>query len=254
MKTNSVLDGRQESETLDLTYLTTGHWQHVFAKTGDPHDIWVYKIPAAFGYIVLTKPTDRILWPRTRFQTLLDLVLTSLPSALCKEVHRLAPHIDGRHSPTLAIASKPLTFLAQSLRSVGFKLVAAYGKPMRRRTFRRMLELLQYLVARGLSDILLPFEIVRDGRATLRVDGAAADYMGPILLQRKAAILFEKGESFKCFDWTEFIDAEHSLWRHGVGLSNWRDVLGPWALLDGHVRLFDTSGLTKDYQTARRQL
>ncbi len=247
-------DSRCTHPELDLTYLASGYWQHVFTKTGEPGDIWVYKLPAAFGYIVPIKPTDHLLSPRNRFEKALSFVLAIVPEGVWNQVQRLSRRMERRGPSFLKGVSTFAEHLAELLLRIGSRVLAAYCRPMRRRKFLAMLKLMEYLTGRGLYDIFLSFRIIREGEATLRVHSAAIPYRGPILVQRKADSVFEKGESYRCFDWRELVDAQHRLWRLGVGFSVGREVLGPWSLLDGHARLFDTSGLTDDYRRARESI
>jgi len=241
----------EDRRGLDLTYLASGYWQHVFTKTGEPGDIWVYKLPAAFGYIVSIKPTDHLLSPRNRFEKALSFVLAIVPEGVWNRVRRLSRRMERRGPSFLKGVFAFAEHLAELPLRIGSGILAAYCRPMRRRKFLAMLKLLEYLTGRGLYDIFLPFRIIREGEATLRVHSAAVPYRGPILAQRKADSVFERGETYKCFDWRELVDAQHRLWRQGIGFSVRREILGPWGLLDGHMRLFDTSGLTDDYRRAR---
>jgi hypothetical protein len=119
-----------------------------------------------------------------------------------------------------------------------------------------MLDILDYLSGQGLSDIPLPFNIIRKGEIFLRVDETTIRYAGPILKQRRADYFFEKSVRLTTFDWSEFVQAQHRLWRSGVGLSSAGEILGPknWALLDGRLHLADTGALTRDYHEARNCL
>jgi len=239
---------------LDLTYLASGYWQHVFTKTGEPGDIWVYKIPAAFGYIVPIKPTDHLLSPRNCFEKGLSFVLAFVPEGIWNRIQRLSRRMERRGPSFLEGIFAFAERVAELPLRIGSGILTAYCRPMRRWKFLAMLKLMEYLAKRGLYDIFLPFRIIREGEATLRVHSAAVPYRGPILVQRKADSVFERGETYKCFDWRELVAAEHRLWRQGVGFSVRREILGPWGLLDGHARLFDTSGLTKDYRKARESM
>lgn len=247
-------DGREDSNLLDLTFLASGRWQHAFTETDDPDGVWVYKIPAAFGQITRVKPFDSILWPRTRFEKGLCLVARRIPKALYNRVRQLSEHMGRRHARRFTAFLKAVEYGTQLLGLIGMKAQAAYANPMRRRKFREMLKLLDVVAEDGLSDILLPFTIVRSGEAVLRVNSTTVRYRGPILVQRKADCVFERGESFRCFDWSILIEAEHRLWRHGLGFWVGREITGPWALLEGRVQVSDTSGLTEDYDRVRRFL
>src|SRR5262249_4057063 len=115
-----------------------------------------------------------------------------------------------------------------------------------------MLRAMEYVSRCGQGEVFSPYQIVRKAEAVLRVDGAAIAYRGPMLIQRMADCAFENGESVRSFDWSEVVVGQQRLWRVGVGLSAWREILGPWGLLDGHARLFDTSGLTLELRSAQR--
>lgn len=41
-----------DTAPLDLIFLGTGKSQHVFVKTGDRDDGWVFKVPSMFGYLL----------------------------------------------------------------------------------------------------------------------------------------------------------------------------------------------------------
>jgi hypothetical protein len=119
-----------------------------------------------------------------------------------------------------------------------------------------MLTLVEFMCERGLSDILLPCEIMRDCAAELRVNGARVAYRGDILKQRRADYLFERSEHLRSLDWREIVAAHHRLWRHGITFETSTAVLGlkNWALCDGRLRLFDTSSLTSDPRRVSRAL
>lgn len=253
---HSVEPCRTSGKTLDLTFLATGYCQHVFTRTAEPGDDWVYKIPAAFGYILPFKQSFRVFWPGHLYERALDFALLSLPNALCNRLHnRLTADGESRR------LNMPDSLVAWLLRSIqhlgdaGEQVVAAHCRRARGKMFARMLEMLEYLSRHQLTEIVLPYQIIRDSKAILRVAGNAHRYGGPILVQKRAG-LFENGERLDLFDWDELIQAQQRLWRHGIGFTGLREILGPqsWALLDGHLRLADTSALTRDYHLARRYL
>jgi hypothetical protein len=119
-----------------------------------------------------------------------------------------------------------------------------------------MLKLIDLVRERGLSDIMLPCQIVRDGDAELRVNGATIPYRGSILKQRRAEYLFERNEKLRSLDWREVVEAHHRLWRQGITFTTSTAVLGlkNWALFEGRVRLFDASSLTSDPRRMRGAL
>jgi hypothetical protein len=216
---------------LQLDFLATGTWQHVFVNAqaedggtnGDARAAdggrreWVYKIPAAFGYVL---PFDH---PQ-RFRS---------ESLATKTSHAL-----------LARLPRGERFLAERLRSQSVD------------KFQKMLALVEFMCEGGLSDILLPCEIVRDADAVLRVDGKGVAYSGAILKQRRADYLFERSERLRTLDWGEIVEAHHRLWRHGITFTTSTAVLGlkNWALSEGRLRLFDTSSLTRDPRRVSRAL
>lgn len=202
---------------LDLTFLATGTWQHVFVRTGVEADGWVYKIPAAFGYIL---PFDHM----------------------------------QRYKPEKFSAKRLGYALAHFL--LGSRVIAAHLKHLSSRNFEAMLKLIAEMERDGLSDILLPCQLIRDGAATLRVGENLLPYRGAILMQRRADYLFEKSENLRAIEWRELVQAHHRLWRHGITFSTPTAVLGlkNWGLLEGRLQLFDTSSLTRDPQKVRRVL
>lgn len=206
-----------QSNKLDLTFLATGTWQHVFVHPNDTEKRWVYKIPSAFGYLLPFDHPQRLRPRRLPFRAGARL-LALLPvgeRALAKRLRR------------------------QSLRS-----------------FERMLALIEEIERHGLSDILLPCEALTDAAATLEIAGRLFDYRGVMLRQRRADYLFERNENLHSFKWREIVEAHHRLWRCGVTFSTTTAVLElkNWALLDGRLRLFDTSSLTSDPREVTRSL
>jgi hypothetical protein len=135
----------------------------------------------------------------------------------------------------------------------GTRLLAVRARANNRRAYARMLDVVDYMDAVGVGDVLLPCRALRDARAVLRVDGTAARYRGPMLVQRRADAFFDRiAGSLSRYDWCQFVDLQHRLWRHGVGFWYAREALGPrsWALLDGRLCLGDTGALTTDYAQA----
>ncbi len=242
----------RDSSMLDLTYLATGSFQHAFTQTGVADNTWVYKVPAAFGYIVPYTPSRSILTPHSFYEHALKLALLRLPDAVCNRLSRgLAAYRAAHQLRYLPIPLAALQRFCDRGQAIGRRLIAAYARPRRRRKFCLTLGVLKYLVEQSLDDIPLPFKILEAGEAVLRVNGQAMPYRGPILVQRKATCLFESSDGFASCDWGEVVRKVDRLWRHGVGLS---EVLKPWAVLDGHARLFDTSGVTRDAEKVWRHL
>lgn len=209
---------------LDLTFLATGFRQHVFTLTAEPDGPWVYKIPAAFG-VVMPYP-ERAAHTRT---------ITSVKKALAYAARRL-----------------PLPGPVHAARN---RIFLTHFRWARRRDFLNMLSLLDDLSVRGLADVIVPHQMLRDCEASLRVDGAVIPYQGPMVVQRRVSTVFTK-QSLEDFHWRQIIDQQHRLWRGGFGLTEVGEVLGyrSWALVNGHVRLVDTSSLTRDPMRARRPL
>jgi hypothetical protein len=202
---------------LQLDFLATGTWQHVFIAADNEAHAWVYKIPAAFGRVL---PFDH---PQ-RFRS--ARLSTKTSHALLARLPR------------------------------GEQLLAARLASGSVERFESMLALVEFMCERGLSDILLPCEIIRDGDAELRVNGESVPYRGTILKQRRAEHLFERSEHLRSLDWNEIVAAHHRLWRHGITFETSTAVLGlkNWALFDGRLRLFDTSSLTSDPRRVGRAL
>jgi hypothetical protein len=141
-----------------------------------------------------------------------------------------------------------------------YKIPAAFGRllpfghPQRFRP--GVLALVEFVCAGGLSDLLLPCEVLRDAEAELFIDGRSTAYRGHVLKQRRADRLFERNENLRALDWGELVEAHHRLWRHGVTFESTTAVLGlkNWALFEGRLRLFDTSSLTCDPRRVSRAL
>jgi hypothetical protein len=206
-----------QDNRLDLVFLATGTWQHVFVHQDDREKGWVYKIPSAFGYLLPFDHPQR-LRPRSLPVRACDALLARLPPgerALAKRLRRL------------------------SLRS-----------------FERMLVFIEEIERQGLSDILLPCETLRETEAALEIEGQRFTYRGVMLRQRRADYLFERSENLRSFEWREIVEAHHRLWRCGITFSTTTAVLElkNWALLDGRLRLFDTSSLTSDRREVTRAL
>lgn len=205
-----------ERTTRQLKFLATGTWQHVFVGEEDERR-WVYKLPSAFGYILPFDHPQRFA-PASRTAQLLSALCTALPG--------------------------------------GPNVYAAALRRASRRRFAHMLMLIETIERHGLSDILLPCEVLRDAAAALEVDGTTSAYRGFVLKQRRADYLFERSENLRSFEWREIVEAHHRLWRCGVTFSTTTAVLElkNWALLDGRLQLFDTSSLTDDPRRVRRVL
>jgi hypothetical protein len=230
---------------LQLDFLATGTWQHVFvsvdkearaanSQARETEDearaaneevraplrsprAWVYKIPAAFGYVLPFEHPQRFRSEKLSERT---------THALLARLRR------------------------------GEKLLAAHLRRRSAERFDAMLALVEFMCESKLSDILLPCEIVRDCEAELHVSGATIAYRGHVLKQRRADYLFERSEHLRSLDWREIVEAHHRLWRHGITFETSTAVLGlkNWALFEGRLRLFDTSSLTSDPRRVSRAL
>ena len=239
--------------TLDLAFLASGAWQHAFVRSaggaaGGDDPEWVYKIPAAFGYVVPLRPRLHAFRPSRAHKRALHWLLLA-PDRAAEWLGADAPSAPPRVRQALGRAAAG----AQRVRD---GVLAAYLRRDRRRRFLAMLDLLDELTRRGLGDVVLPYTVLRDAAASLRVDGAEIAYRGPILVQRRAAFFSGGRLHFESFDWRELVEAQQRLWRHGVAFSEQNQILGPmnWALLDGRLRLADTSSFTRDRRLARRLL
>jgi len=115
---------------------------------------------------------------------------------------------------------------------------------------------LDYLRLQGLGDVLLPYRFLPRLGAVLQLDGNPLEYHGPAIRQRRAAFFSGGALDFRSFEWREIVEAQHRLWRCGVGFSELNQILGPmnWGILEGRVRLADTSNLTTSPRVARRLL
>jgi hypothetical protein len=241
----------------DLTFLATGECQHVFAATGEEDAQWVYKIPAAFGYLLPSShPSRKSFKPKSRSQQLVRLALVTLPAA----VHKRGSALSARLGTRLARGGESALLrsfdrCALMPKALGESLLRRYVLWERVSRFNRMLRTLDLMRAMGLSDVVLPHRIIRKGMAVLRVNGCTYRYEGPFLVQRKAEF-FDKSRNFKSFPWEDLITQQQLMWRHGIALDGPAEVLGPknWALMDGRLRLGDTSGLTTDLKWALRAI
>jgi hypothetical protein len=241
---------------LDLTFLATGHRQHVFIRSGPMRDDCVYKIPAAPGYVMPYRhkpgePPRRVVSKRA-----LHWMLFDVPYLLGRNVRRtlgkrLRPAIRKRLGPLTA----PLRAMGRLGRTARNRVFVAYFRRARARNFATMLEVLEDLAQSGAHRYLVPFRIIRRGTAILRVNNATVPYEGPMLVQRRVDTFFTK-QSLAAFEWDELVAALHALWRHGFALTEKGENLGyrSWALMNGHVRLADTSSLSSDLAIARRSL
>lgn len=233
---------------LNLSFLSTGESQHVFLETGQEDPQWVYKLPAAFGYILPISHGRQRFRPRNRRELLVRLVTMRLPRFLQRKLEAPRPERGFVPKRVLVLCHRASVWL-------GNGLLAAYCRRRNRKRFQRMLGLIEYVTRHGLDDILLPYRTIRRGRALLRVEGRTISYKGPILVQKRASF-FERPSGFDTFCWADLVEAEHRLWRHGVGFGTFAETVGPknWALSGGRLLLADTGSLTRDIRVALHTL
>jgi hypothetical protein len=237
---------------LDLSFLSTGESQHVFLSTGEEDPRWVYKLPAAFGYVLPFSHARQRFRPRNRREQLVRLVAMRLPRFLRRKMEaRLPAATRGARPAWGAALALVLALCHRASVRLGDRLLAAYCRRRNRKRFRRMLSVIEYLSRHGLDDILLPHRVIRRGRALLRVEGRTISYAGPILVQKRASF-FERPSGFDTFRWADLVEAEHRLWRRGVGFGTFAETVGPknWALSGGRLLLADTGSLTRDVRVA----
>jgi hypothetical protein len=235
---------------LRLTFLATGNQQHVFVPTDEPAGAWVYKVPAAFGYILPWQSESREVGRITSARKLWHALLVAGPPQVAEWLARRL-----RHRPVLWAIGWPARHVWRGLTGLRDAVLRPYYRRARARDFRRMIATLDTLTARGLGGVILPYRVLPDTRAILTVPGREVVYRGPVLMQRRADVFLGK-DRLQSFDWQELVDALHTLWRHGFGLTEKGENLGlrSWALIDGHVRLSDTSSFTRSLRRARRTL
>ncbi|GLC24588.1 hypothetical protein [Roseisolibacter agri] len=231
---------------LDLTFTASGATQHVFVSTHEPSDGWVYKTPAILDALLPSPVTWRTAvatrgWKRA--------VL-----AACVDARRRLETHDGERPVRLrTLARHGLQRTATLADRCVDHAWAVRHRSARLRQFQRMCLALRELACGPASDVVLPFRILH-ARCTLRVDGRAHQYAGPVLQQRRADHFFDFFTGFALFRWADVAEGQHRLWRCGVGLVDTDEILGPrnWALLDGRLHLADTGSLTTDLALARR--
>ncbi|NIP78176.1 MAG: hypothetical protein GWM90_02810, partial [Gemmatimonadetes bacterium] len=237
----------------DLTFLASGFRQHVFVST-DGDEEWVYKIPAAFGRVLPYRHRTGKTRPVQPVKRALHAAAILFPASVYGAVRSAYRRIGRR--PVLRWIAPPLAGLLAGfdrVRVVRDAGLAAYQRWARARDFREMLDTLELLAARGLGDLLLPFEIVREAEARLRIDDRVLPYRGPLLVQRRA-VFQEVGGDYDAFDWNVIVETQHRLWREGVALTEPGEIMGTrsWALVGRRPTIADTSSLTRDSGLARR--
>lgn len=241
---------------LDLSFFATGATQHVFFESARPESGWLYKIPAAFGYILPFRIGFRTMTPWNPYLAVLQDVCFRLPSRLVNWTNHRAENIVDKRRPESRAINFLATIFARSLAGCGDFLLAPYFRRALAVRFRNMLSILSKIPWSGVDGALLPYRIIADLPMTLRVEGKVHRHRGPVLIQRKAQRFIERSEGLESFDWGQLVAAQHQLWRNGVALSDASEVLGPsnWSLLDGRVLLGDTGSLTIDYNQAMQTL
>ena len=244
-----------DTAPLDLSFLATGKSQHVFVKTGDLQDGYVYKVPAMFGYLLPFGHRDcgfrNSLWRISR------VVLVWVPHGLFKR--GFLPLLQIAQKRGWERAAHFLRAIEPVLRSAslyGQRYLAAVLRRARTREFARSLDCIEYLLAKGVTNVFLPCQVLRDQEVLLRFDGQCIRYRGPMLKQKRAETFFEAMGGLETFPWRVIIQAQYRLWQHGFGLSEPVETLGPynWALLNGSIYLADTASVTDDVRKVRRCL
>ena len=226
-------------ERLSLALLAHGASQQVYVRGEAPDEGWVYKTPAVIDALLPTPVTWRSMRPVSRWKRRLFELLVEMPAEYWNE---RAGRSVGRR-----IASRSAT--------ISNRLCGVWALARRRRQFDRMCAILQRIAEERLENVVLPFEIV-DTECALHAEGMVTRYCGLVLKQRRADIFFEHFDGLECFDWTAPARVQHELWRHGIGLVDADEVLGPrnWAVLNGQVLLADTGSLTENLGEVRRVL
>lgn len=235
---------------LDLTSFACGTRQHVFLATGVPDHGWVYKLPSALGAaehygtdLGGYRPTGPL--GRALYRTFVEF-----PND--QHRRRLARlEAQGAREQRIRDAERRHRRLCEARG----RSVAVVYRWTRRRHFRGMIALAQSLARYELTAIALPFEVLAAVSALLHIGDRVERYRGPALAQLRADF-FDRSGRFDEFRWDDVIEAQHALWRHGIGLSDANEILGPknWALIDHRLRLADLSSLTRNARTARRLL
>jgi len=238
---------------VELTLLGSGAWQHAFVPADQSEAEWVYKLPAAYGYILPLRPRLEHFAPSSASKKAALRVVRS-PDRLADALHRWG---ESRGASAASRAAAVLGHgVAEALCLARDGCLAAFLKRSRRRRFGTMVQQLDYLSRHGLADVLLPYRVISEFEATLWVGERRFAYRGMAMMQRKAEFFRGGALDFASFQWSEVVSAQQRMWRCGVAFSEINQILGPmnWGLLDGRVRLADTSNLTSDYRLARHLL
>ncbi len=238
---------------MELTLLGSGAWQHAFVPADQSESEWVYKLPAAYGYILPLRPRLEHFAPSNASKKA-ALRVMRMPDRLADALHRWGESHGA--SAALRAAAVLGQGVAEALCLARDGCLAAFLKRSRRRRFHTMVQQLDYLSRHGLADVLLPYRVLSELEATLQVGERRVAYQGIAMMQRKAEFFRGGALDFASFQWSEVVSAQQRMWRCGVAFSEINQILGPmdWGLLDGRVRLADTSNLTSDCRLARRLL
>jgi hypothetical protein len=238
---------------VELTLLGSGAWQHAFVPADQTEAEWVYKLPAAYGYILPLRPRLEHFAPSSASKKAALRLLRS-PDRLADALHRWG---DSRGASAASRAVAALGHgVAEALCLARDGCLAVFLKRSRRRRFHTMVQQLDYLSLQGLADVLLPYRVLTEFEAGLWVGERRIGYRGAAMMQRKADFFRGGALDFASFQWSEVVSAQQRMWRCGVAFSEINQILGPmnWGLLDGRVKLADTSNLTSEYRLARRLL
>jgi hypothetical protein len=230
---------------LTLTLLARGASQQVYVLAGASDHPWVYKTPAIVEALLLTPVTWRSIKPVTPWKRRVYELFVERPAELWND------RADAVHD-TGAAHARLMRAIAVRSAMIANRLSSAWARAARRRRFRRMCRILRRIADEGLHHAVLPFEIL-EAACTLHADGRITHYRGPVLRQRRADFFFEYFDALDRFDWGAPARVQHELWRHGIGLVDADEALGPrnWSLLDGEVLLADTGSLTEDLNEVR---
>lgn len=213
----------------------------------------MYKIPAAYGHTLPLGPRLERFQPSSVPRKAVLAALRA-PDRLEASVRRWNGAA-GRFLPArvLGALGEWSALLARRARDGLLTPALMFS---RRRRFDSMVRQLDDLRRQGLGDVLLPYQFLPGLDAVLQLDGRSLEYRGPAMRQRRAAFFSGGALDFRSFEWREIVDAQHRLWRCGVGFSELNQILGPmnWGTLEGRVRLADTSNLTTSARVARRLL
>jgi hypothetical protein len=223
---------------------------------GAADDQWVYKTPAIIDALLLTPVTWRSIRPVTPWKRRVFELCVERPADFWNNrVNELgvttAAHASGKRRWVTEVGKH----VACRSAAMTNRLSAAWARAGRRRRFRRMCQILQRITRERLFRVVLPFEIL-EAACILHAKDTVLHYRGLVLKQRRADFFFEYFDALDRFDWAAPQRVQHELWRHGIGLVDVDEVLGPrnWALLDGEILLADTGSLTEDFSAVRRVL